>query len=455
MLRRFSTVFIVLVLAFGIWYFLTPNKYQVKKEKKAPVQVVKNPEAKLYFQFKKVEEKWLARSGSIEVMPEQVWDGPLMKSIAEQNNELFIALLLYSHISFASQAPKAVILHRPKMPRGLDSIANQFGMPLSSFTRWTFQDTEKKDLIATIDGKKIYLKDLDQKHYLWGAIQTRTHLGVLQEVDRIIKSERVVKEAFDQKMNVQDYIAKYIEKPVLSKITPKQVAKIQKEKKLPQDAAGKKQAVEILKKSLVKKSYDYFLEKFLLDLPILVNWTPPYFDPKLSSEYVPFFGDPNSEVVLSIFSDSVNPNSQKLLSEIRKLKKEFIGMKVEYRPVIAEGSSFQSLREKFNACVWQLYPDDFWTFLEKTQNQYGHKEEEEMLKVLTEMGRESASVLACTKQPQTSDIVEYHKKYSDYLGIKGGPIAFVAGQVLLPPIKMQDIKIIINRLIQNPDAATW
>jgi protein-disulfide isomerase len=56
---------------------------------------------------------------------------------------------------------------------------------------------------------------------------------------------------------------------------------------------------------------------------------------------------------------------------------------------------------------------------------------------------------------QALAMIDYHQKYVRYLGIYSGPVVFVSGEVLGPQADLREIKAVINRKLQVPDAGTW
>lgn len=386
-----------------------------------------NPEAKLYYQFGKSKEPWLAKSGDIIVTPEEIYKSKKYEIIYKKKMDILFVLFYKQFVAYAENPPKLVNFNGELVTGHFRQVLNQYGVPDREIS--VLFQTKPGNHLVEVDGKPINEDQVDKSSYLWGAYQTELFEARLQEIDRVLKNKRLVKEAKKQNMNVQDYREKYIFTHL--KDNPEEAEKLR------------------------KKSLDYFMEKYLLDLPIQVNLEIPNFPTQMATDHVPTYGFPNSKVKIKVMADSASPISHQLMKKIGGLLRDYKGLYLEYRPILAENNPFQKTRARIEVCVFQKGPKKFWNFLVRTQNNYREKVHDELYKVIQSEGLNSKDIERCQVSPQTDEVIKYHKQYADYLHIKSGPVVFINGEVFAPPVDIQKVRQVVNRYLGVADAAVW
>lgn len=436
---RFQLRFLVFIVVLSVisscsWF----KKSSPPKKTETPIQKVEaTPDegAKLFYQFKKSPNKWFAKMQDFEIKKSDIVKSSKYKAMKMQTGEYWVALLILDKIVGVENLPDKVIFYNQKLLRPVDSILTQFGVTRDLSTiQWEASSSKDKKLLAMIGSKKVFYEDLNKEHYLYGLIKTKEYLLYLSEIDRRMKNLVIKRESANLELTVQEYRKKYIYDHVTK---------------------GINFTSEEEKAELKKKGFDFFVEKYLMELPIQINWQPFDYRPNFPTEHVAYIGPEKSEVTLSIFSDQTNPNSRTILKNFLELQKKYSGIRLEYRPILAENNEFQMLREKLYSCIWRLFPEQYWEFLTKTQEKYGVKLQESFEKKMDEQGIDTKKVLKCSINAYTKEIVNYQKQYSDYIGIKGGPVVIVSGKVLIPPISIKQVKQVINRQLSVPDAGVW
>lgn len=453
-LRTVSLLFIGLLLCSCTkWWKNAKNAVQST----TPVAVESKEGAKLYFEFKKDKDNsWLARSGDVEVTAPEVDAAQSMQIVNAKEQDVFLMLFFMQFLGDSKKAPNTITIYAPKpTDRSVESLLNQHGIALNKKTKIEFTDKKDSKIFANIDGKEILKSQISLQHYLWGAYITEKFQTQLNEVDRLIKNKRIVLEAKSRNMNVQDYRKEYVDQFMKVKMSDEEVAKFRVEMNLPNSEEGRVTAQRMMREALEKKGFDYFLEKYLLALPIQVNLEKPQFFMEFGKEYVPTYGPANSEVKMLIFADSNSPSSNALLAALPQLSKEYKGIHVEYRPLLASDDVFQVLREKFNYCVWETAPNQFWNFLSASQGIFREKTEEKLLSVLDEMKIDRSVIDQCVRAAHSTEVIQYQKKYAEFLGIFAGPMVFIAGEVLIPPVSVDSVKKVMNRYLGVAEAAVW
>ncbi len=416
----------------------------------------KNPEARLYYKF--VPEKkadWLAKSDSIRVTHSEVKRLTFFKGVEQKRKEILFALIYQQYVAYEKNLPKRVSFHLGPVGRSVQSLLNQFGLPYREETKIFLAEKESSKTLARVDAKVIVESDLNQESYLWGRLETLMFQARLKGIDKIIKEKRVLREARDQAVNVQDYLEDFVYKSLPSELDPSEIEKARRSRNFPNTEEGAEKAKAWLQKQRRQKHYDYFLEKYLLSLPIQVRLDPPQFELQIESEFVAAFGEKASEIEVTLFTDHKNERSLRLAAEISKLFEDYEGLRLELRPIIASQNSYHLLHNKVDYCVWKLSPESFLNYFNKTRKSYSVQTHENLFQVIGELNLSKEKVLDCVQSDQALAMLDYHQKYARYLGIYSGPVIFVSGEVLGPQADLREIKEVINRKLQVPDAGTW
>ncbi len=425
--------------------------------KKVSVQAKKkDPNARLYYKFIPGKEAdWLAQSDSIKVTHPEVEALTFYRGVEQKRKEILFALIYQQYVAYEKNPPKKLELLLGPVGRSVRSLLNQFGLPCREETKVVLEEKETSKTLARVEAKVIKESDLNQKSYLWGRLETLMFQARLKGIDKIIKEKRVLREAREQGVNVQDYLEDFVYKSLPKKMDSREIEKARQARNFPKNEEGLKKAKAWLKKQRRQKHYDYFLEKYLLDLPIQVRLEPPQFDLQIESEYVAAFGEEASEVEVTLFTDHKNARSLSLASKISKLFEDYDGLRLELRPIIASQNSYHLLHNKVDYCVWRLSPESFLSYFNQTRESYSVQTHEKLFQAIGALNLSQEKILDCVQSDQALAMIDYHQKYARYLGIYSGPVVFVSGEVLGPQADLREIKAVINRKLQVPDAGTW
>ena len=141
------------------------------------------------------------------------------------------------------------------------------------------------------------------------------------------------------------------------------------------------------------------------------------------------------------------------MKDILELKKSYKNLYVAYRPLVGKG--FQELASYIHMCVWNLHKDLFWDFLSQAVGDYKEKTEEKMYSIANQMNMDEVSLKTCVLDKRYNEVMEYHKKYAQYLQISSGPVVFVSGEVLYGSVKVEEIDRILKRKMNLPYAGSW
>lgn len=449
-------VFFVLPFVFVQCSCWRSSKNQSGNVEKVSVQTQDSEEARLYYKFLKKEGvNWLAHAGDITVSQKEVRNLTFFKGVEAKKSELLFALIYQKYVAYEKNPPRKITLFIGDFGRDVASLVNQYGLPLREQSKIVFADKTEDSTIARIDNTTIELKDLDHNHFLWGKIQTIEFQALLKGVDQLVKQKRVLQESRRQNMNVQDYKEEYIYKNIPKEFSSEELEKVRSEKNYSKNKEGRNSAKKWLLKVYQDKHYNYYLEKYLLELPIVVSLTPPKFNLEIESDFVPHFGPSQSEVELTLFTDPGYSVSNEIASQIEALLNEYRGIRIELRPILSSQNSFHQLRSEIDFCVWKNFPDQFLAYYTKTRTDFKTKTHEKLFNRIESLQLSKKSIETCLHGEEVKEAMDYHKKYARYLGIMSGPIVFVSGEVLGPQVSLENVKKVINRQLQRSDAALW
>ena len=291
--------------------------------------------------------------------------------------------------------------------------------------------------------------------YLIGAVDSEIFERKLQLIEKKVKQLSLAAEAQKQGMTTGNYINQYINDKSRELFTEADEKAFLKDKVVPQGVDPKKWVTDELLKKRRKRSADYILEKYILDLPILVNLEPPQYDFDSQQEWTPHMGDENSQIKILVFSGTKSHSEKKLLRELKVIGEKYHNIWVGYRPVLGDGNPFQQMNILFQFCVWIEHPDQFWDFLVASSGNRSLETEKHLYSVAKKMKLSTGQLKQCLLDQSYKKVMEYHRDYSNYLGVSVGPVVFVGGEILHGAVSVEQIEKIIHRKLSIPSAGTW
>lgn len=103
----------------------------------------------------------------------------------------------------------------------------------------------------------------------------------------------------------------------------------------------------------------------------------------------------------------------------------------------------------YDYCVYKQDPEKYWSYVDRlyANPKELNASEAEVMKVITDLGLDTASISACVKAPETKTVTE--KQYEDIqkTGIYGTPTVFVNGTPVVGPKPERVYRRLLNRTI--------
>ncbi len=426
-----------------------------KKTSKAPLQTQKVFNGKNYWEFKTSGSGPLAQSGEFSVSAKEVQSLAPYRSLLNKEKEILFVNIYKQFITQVEKKPKKLKLSFKKLSRSPSSILNQFGIPAEPQLLIEFSALDPKKGLAEIDGKLIKKSDLDLNNYVWASFATEMFHYHLLSIDKILKQKIIKSESEKLKLSVQNYLDEHIFKELSKEISKEDIIQYQKKYSLDDSPSTQEMAKSRLLEERKKRGVDYILEKYVMELPVVVNLEPPQFELEVKEEWTPFIGNPKGDLVITLFSDTRNSGSEKTIRELVDLTSRYQNLKLNIRPLFSSEDQIQNMISQMHFCVWMKEPSKFQEYFLRTLGDQRENTEKNLYKIASEIGLSVDPLKQCLISQQSKEVIDYHLKYASYLGLLSGPIVFIDGEVLHGAVRTEDLEKIIHRKLQIPSAGVW
>jgi len=440
-------IYIILVL----FVFLT----HCTRKTKQPIVTQKEFNGKVYWSFNAKKSDIIAQSGEFKVLVKEIEALAPFRSLKSKENEIIFILFYKQFVSSAEKPPKKINLSLKKLSRSPESILNQYGVPPIHSVKLEFSSLDPSKGFAQIDGQIIKKSDLDLKNYIWASFATEMFHFQLSAIDKILKRQMISAEAKKLGMNTQNYLDEHVFKELSKELTESNILTYLKKYNIDDEPRNRELAKTRLLDERKKRGVDYILEKFVMSLPVEINLTPPDFELEIKNEWTPFFGNSQGDLNITLFSDTKSSTAEKLLTQMTQLTQQYKNIKVHYRPLFSPQDQLQNLTSQMHFCVWMIDPKNFTPYLLNTLGDFKEKTEETLYQKAKELKLNVDPLKKCLIAQQYKDVVDYHLKYAQYLGLHAGPIVFIGGEVIHGAVRVEDIEKIIHRKLEIPSAGVW
>ncbi len=425
------------------------------RKTKPPIVTQKEYNGKVYWTFKTKKSDLIAQSGEFKVTHKEVEALAPYRSLKNKENEIIFILFYKQFVISAEKPPQKINLSLKKLSRSPESILNQYGIPPNNSVKLEFSSLDPSQGLAKVDGQIVKKSDLDLKNYIWASFATEMFHFQLSSIDKILKRQMISAEAKKLGMNTQNYLDEHVFKELSKELTETDILTYLKKYNIDDYPRNREMAKSRLLEERKKRGVDYILEKYVMSLPVEINLTPPDFELEIKDEWTPYFGNPQGDLNITLFSDTKSSTAEKLLSQMIKLSQEYKNIKVHYRPLFSPQDQLQNLTSQMHFCVWMTEPKNFTQYLVNTLGDFREKTEETLYQKAKEVNLNVAPLKKCLIAQQYKDVVDYHLKYAQYLGLHSGPIVFIEGEVIHGAVRVEDLEKIIHRKLEIPSAGVW
>lgn len=409
---------------------------------------------KILWKFTTLPKGIIAQSGPYKISEQEINSKAPMKSFANKERDVLFALIYKQYVSQQKKPVKKIQFSFKKISRTPHAVLNQHGVEEKHSTKIEFSAFDSKQGLAKVDSQRVRRKDVDFNNFIWGSFATEVFRYKLAEINKQMKLKYISGEAEKLNMTTQDYQQKYIFSKLVQDISQEDINDYLKKYSIEDTERNRMTAKNRLGEQRKQRGIDYILEKYVMELPILVDLESPQFQIEDKAEWTLYWGDPKGLPVI-LFSDTRNSQSVELLSGIFKTFEKYKKIHFQYRPVFFEQDRMQHLTTQFHFCVLMSEPNKFWQFFRTTLGDFKDDTEQTLYKQADSLGININDLKKCVMSKKYEEVVDYHLKYAKYLGIHSGPVLYIGGEVLHGSIRLKDVENILQRQLQHPSAGVW
>lgn len=442
---------IAIVACVGLYYAMP----LFSKQKNKTEQIGEGDTGKLYYSFGSLPGDTAAQSGKYTLTNKEVEHSAAMRTFRNKRRDVLFILIYKQFVSFNETPVKKLEFSFKKVSRSPSSLLNQYGIPLKNKTLVEFSKFDEEDGLAKVDGQIVTEDQVDKNNFIWGSFATEIFRFKLASIDKKMKNKIMEAEAEKLNIPVSQYKEKYIYSKLPTEITENDVNQYLKEFKQDDTERNRKAAKNRLLEKRRKRGEAYILEKYVMSLPIQVNLTPPQFSLETKNEYTPAWTKGSGQVKIDLFSDTRMDASQALLKGLFPLIEKYKDLTVTYRPVFFETDKLQEMTSIAQFCAWMEDKGSFWEYLKISVGDFATNTELKLNDIAKQTGFDSSAFRKCVIEKKSKEIVDYHRKYANYIGIFAGPVLYVDGEVLHGNISIEDVENIIQRKLEIPTAGLW
>lgn len=330
-------------------------------------------------------------------------------------------------------------LDKPLRP--LSQVCNQYGVECSRADIIEFNPAQNEFLV--LDGASIPLSKLEQKTVPLLGVKTEILNYVLHKIDESLRSRLLYVVSKAEKMTAQEFI----EKKIITTEEVTAVAEKDLQRLFPNASPSeRKQNIIGLRDRKRNEAIDVYLQKNVIDLPILVNIDQPQNDFKTRWEWTPYFGAKSggaTDVVL--FVDLFSDASRAAIRDFLRYKDYNYGATFGIRPYFMKSDQLQWVAAEMMMCVWMKQSPVFWKYLSASLSAKRDSVEADLYKALSSVGGNVDVVKKCMFSREMQKVVEYHVQSAEYLKIINPPVTFVGNEVIIGPVAPADFEKMLLR----------
>ncbi len=297
--------------------------------------------------------------------------------------------------------------------------------------------------------------ELSEKHYLPASLESEIFRRKLFLIDRKIKNKALVAEAKKVGMPLREFTQKYVFVKVQEQVSDTLIENYKNSHSVPNVTNPNEWIRQQIVEDNKQRSQDYFLEKFVLKLPIEVNLKAPSFPLDVKTEWVPSEGPKNSSLPVHLFADSISSPNIKATKALLDVASRFENLYVGIHPIINAKEPFRYMGAMIRFCVNDTSPNVYFEFLEKSLGNHKQETESVLLNLADEMGLPRNEIFDCLREQKFKDVLAYHSEFNQYLGIQAGPILYVDGEILTGAFGEKQIEAIFCRKLNLNCSAMW
>ena len=298
----------------------------------------------------------LAEVNGQKITSEQILDkSPVIKDLAAQKNSAYIGMAYLKVLERNPDATGTVTVYLPNPEQSLDQILQRFGAQPKQGLALAYDKSEDKNLIATNGAAKITFDDIDKNHVVLQTIERREYQETASQLNAQISRILVNEEAQKQKMNLQDFIQKEIFKGDAAKVSDQELRDYAKsiglaESELNSDLKPRLQAG--LQAQKEQRLIEDYAAKNLIKGPMLVSFTAPRTNLRLSEDWKPVMGYADAPVGVVAFSSITCADCGGFIQTVLDLMKKHDGhLKLNWIHNFSENDGVARMVAEADLCI--------------------------------------------------------------------------------------------------------
>ncbi len=411
-------------------------------------------DGKVHYRFKSLPEGVIGQVGEHQVLADEVERTAPMRSFANRKRDILFAIIYKQFVTNKETPVQKIEFSFKKVSLSPSAILNQFGIQEKYSTQIEFQTFDPSQGLAKVDGQVIAEEDIDFNNFIWAAFETEVFRYKLSAIDRILKQKTITSESKKLKLRTQDYQEKYIYSKLPGEISEKDINNYLKKYSIEDTQKNRQSAHNNLLRQRKERGLNYILERYVMDLPITVGIKGPAYKLDTKDEWTASLGEPG-DLRVTLFSGTRNSKTVEMLEKLIPVVKSYGDIQFFYRPFFAESDRMQDLTAQMQFCVLTHHQDKFWDYFVSALGDFREQTEKVLYEKSDALGLDTSKLKQCLIDQKYKEVVDYHIKYGQFLGITTGPVLYIGGEVLHGAIRMDDVEAILQRKLKIPAAGVW
>ena len=455
-MKKMIPIAVVVVIAAGAWLLFKNGKNPLSTSGGSGDEIsLDRGEGRIHFKVKELEPGVVAQSGPYKISKNEINSSAAMRAFNNNEKDLLFVLVYKQFVSYAEKPASQIDFSIDRTSLSPKSLVTQFKLEFNNQTKLNFGAFDSSEGLARVDGKLVSRSEVDFNNFIWATHESDIFRYKLRDVDKRIKSKVVEAEA--QKLNIvpKQYRERYIFNKLPMEVSEKDILAYMKKYQMDDSPRNRANAQTRLLDMRKRRGVDYILERYVMDLPILIDLDAPSYRLEVKDEWTPGLGNTSGDLKITLFGDTRKGTSAAILQGLLPLLKKFDQAGFYYRPVYSEKDGTQATITKAHLCIWKQETSKFWKFFNATLGSLGSDPKKKMMAEASSVGVNQKKLKECLGNAEMNKVLKYHLDYAKYLGIEAGPVLYVGGEVFSGNINLDEVEKSIRRNLNIPTAGIW
>lgn len=327
-------------------------------------------------------------------------------------------------------------IYTPEPKEGFTALANRIKLNIDDRINVKFEEMTEEVLQSKIIGEfentSYTLDNVEKNHIRYIEILTQKFDESLRQVKGILTRKLLFSDAKAKGMSVQDLVNNHIIKNSVS-LTDNEVVEFMKSKSI-SESEMTEQMTKSFRNILMEQKKNKIIEKYVsenlatgtvkmynkapkIEFDIKPDWSP-IFGSEQAGNSIYFFTNPNCSVCAGVKNNIMTAlNSNKY------------NVKLHTFYFFPDWDREAKMFAESAMCVFSQDKEKFWDYHNMLVDFEGKVAEANLYEFANEIGLEAETFKSCVLNRKTQEIVDYHLKYADYLGVNSQPTLIIKGKI--------------------------